>query len=628
MCRLTTTLIILSMFLTLFTVSGGEPHYAVSMYGREGIALGENEPFPYVNPEAPKGGRLVMQGGNFTTLNPYSLKGLSSHLLSLIFESPTVASYTEEEPSTAYGHLVESIKVADDRMAVTYKIRPEARFSDNEAVTAEDFVFSFKLIQHPQYNPFYKQYFADVEKAVKIDESTVRFEFSKRNQELPVIMGQLPILPEHIYGAEGKDFGEDFDKIAVGSGPYVIDEYEFGKYLKVRRNPEWWAKDLPRTQGMYNFDTITMRVYREAVARNEAFKGGEYDVLYVNTAKDWAVDFKGEFVRKNYIQRLEIPHNRPVGMQGFVFNLRNPIFQSHKTRYAIAMVFNFPWTNENLFYGQYTRTRCFFENSPDVTNTDVPSGRLLKYLKDLRNQHGEEAVPKMALTQPLRAPGQGQSPATNMRLAGILLDSVGWKRGPDGIRRREGQRLEFSLLLSAPTWVRIAEPYKGRLEKLGVDMKIEVAQPADYQKRTRNFQFDMVTQVFSHSRSIGNEQLSFFSSDAADREGSNNFSGLKNPAVDEILKKLVAAESREELVFYGQTLDRILTTSTLLVPHWHLKYDRLLTWSKFGRPKNHCGQMYAHFVVRDHWWYDAEKARTLKKSLAAGIPMPPVDHVE
>lgn len=599
-----------------------DANYAISLYGPDGIALGADEPFPYVNTEAPKGGRLVMSGQNFTTLNPYSLKGLSNHLVSLIFETPTVHSYTDTEPFTEYGHLVESISVAEDRMSVTYKIRPEARFSDGEPVTADDFVFSFELIEDPQYSPFYKQYFADVKRAVKVDDRTVRFDFSKRNQELPLTIGQLPILPKHVYGAPGKDFGEDFDAVAVGSGPYVVEDYEFGKYLTIRRNPEWWAEDLPRTQGMYNYDTITLRVYRETVARNEAFKGGEFDVLYVNVAKNWAVDFKGPFVKKNYIQRREIPHDRPVAMQGFAFNLRNPIFQDLKTRYAIAMVFDFAWTNNNLFYGQYKRTRCFFENSRDLTNTDPPTGRMLEYLQELRQRYGPESIPKMALSQPLQAPGQGKSPETNMRQAEILLNSAGWKRGEDGRREKDGKRLAFKLLLLTPNWVRIAEPYQSRLENIGVEMEIEVVQPADYQKRVRTFQFDMITQVYNHSRSIGNEQVDYFGSAAADREGSRNVNGLKNPAVDEVLGKLVKAESRDELVFYGQTLDRILTASTIVVPHWHLTYDRLLTWNKFGRPANHCGQLIAPFVVRDHWWIDTQKAQQLEKNMAKGNPMP------
>lgn len=600
----------------------GEPSYAVGLYGREDVKLGPDDPWPYVNPDAPKGGALAMRSHNFTTLNPFSLRGISAPLLDLVFETPTTHSYADNEPFTEYGHLVETIDIADDRMSLVYTIREGARFSDGVPVTADDFVFSFRLMSHPEYSPMYRQYFRDINDAVKIDERTVRFEFARQNQELPLITGQMPILPEHIYGADGKDFASDFDDMAVGSGPYVVDAYEFGQFITVRRNPEWWASELPRSQGCHNFDTITAKVYLDDVAMKEAFKGGEFDVLYVNMARDWALDFKGPFVENNYIVRREISHARPVSMQGFAFNMRRPQFQSLKARYAIALVFDFPWMNRNLFYEQYTRTRCFFENSLDMTNVDPPSGELLAYLEDLREQFGAH-VPKMALSMPLQAPGHGQSFERNMRQAEILLDSVGWTRGADGIRVRDsGERLTFELLLHDQHWERIAEPYQKWLRELGVDMRIRVVQPAEYQNRVRNFEFDMITAIYNHSRSIGNEQLSYFSSESADIEGSRNVNGLKNPAVDKILADLVAAETRDQLAFYGQALDRILTTSAIVVPHWYIDYDRLLTWNKFQKPRVHCSQILPERVVRDYWWADAEAHAALREAMRSRTPVP------
>jgi len=597
------------------------PEYGISLYGPAGLKLQENDPWPYVNPDAPKGGHLNLQSGNFTTLNPYSLKGLSAPLLGLIFESPTVHSYAENEPFSEYGHLVESIDVAADRLSLVYRIRPQARFADGEPVRADDFVFSFEIMRHPEYSPLYRQYYADIKSVTALDELTVRIEFARQNQELPLIAGQMPILPRHVYGAEGTDFGKDFDTIAVGSGPYVIDSFEFGKYVTLRRNPEWWARHLPRSRGCYNFDTITAKVYLDDVSRKEAFKGGEFDVMLVSVSKDWALDFKGPFVQKNYILRREIPHDRPVGMQGFAFNLRRPVFQSHKTRFALAMIFDFPWTNRNLFYDQYTRTRCFFENSPDMTDTDPPGDEMRAYLQGLREKHGMTAVPRMALDKPLHAPGQGQSPELNMRQAELLLDSIGWKRGPDGIRARDGQRLAFELLLLDRHWERIAEPYQKRLRELGAEMKVTVMQPAEYEKRLRVFDFDMITMVYNHSRSIGNEQFYYFGSEAADTAGSMNVNGLRNSAVDEVLAKLVAAGTRDQLVFFAQALDRILTSSTIVVPHWHITVDRTLVWNRFGKPIVHCGQLPAELVVRDYWWFDQKQARKLDAAMAAGAPL-------
>lgn len=602
-----------------------EPAYGIGLYGAQDLKLGPNDPFPYVNPDAPKGGALVMGAylQSFTKLNPTSLKGVPAPLLDLIFETPTVKSDADNEPASAYGHLVESIDLAADRLSMTYKIRPEAAFSDGTPVTADDFVFSFELLKDPEYNPLAKQYFADIKSVTRIDERTVRYEFARVNQELPLITGEMVILPKHIYGAPGKVFGKDFDTVAVGSGPYVLDRYEFGKFITLKRNPNWWARNLPRSRGCHNFDTITAKVYLDGVTIKEGFKGGEFDVYMPNSSKDWANDFRGPFVQNNYILRREMPHTRPVSMQGFVFNLRRPLFQSQKTRYALAMVFDFPWSNANLFFNQYTRTRCFFENSPDLTDVKPPEGKLKDYLTDLRTRLGPLAVPRSAIEQPLGAPGEGQPADENLKQAEALLESVGWKKGPDGRRERDGKKLTFELLLSDQQWQRIAEPYQQRLRQIGADMRVKLLQPAEYEKRERAFDYDMVLAVFPHSRSPGNELLTCFGSKAADTEGSQNLTGLKNLAVDEILNRLVLAESRAALAFQAQALDHILTASTLIVPHWHITCDRTLAWNKFGWPKVYCSQRYFEYVARDFWWADPAKEKRLKDAMAKGEPLPP-----
>lgn len=600
-----------------------EPAHGISLYGVAGLRLAPDAPWPYVNPAAPKGGALVMRAQTFTKLNPYSLKGIAAPLLDLVFESATQSSYADNEPSSTYGHLVESIDLADDHLSMVYRIRPEAAFSDGTPVTADDFVFSFELMRNdPEFHPLYKQYFADLKACVRVDARTVRYAFARVNQELPLITGELPVLPKHVYGAPGKVFGRDFDTVAVGSGPYVVERCEFGRFITVRRNPTWWARDLPRSRGCYNFDTITAKVYLEDVAMKEAFKGGEFDVYMVNSAKDWALDFHGPFVQRNYILRREYAQSRPVSMQGYVFNLRRPLFQSLKTRHALAMVFDFPWCNTNLFFGQYTRTRCFFENSPDLTDVQPPAGELLAYLQDLRRRHGALAVPKPALEQPLAAPGHGQSVEENLHQAEALLESVGWRKGPDGIRVRDGRRLAFELLIDNPTWQRISEPYQQWLRKLGAELTITYLQDAEYEKRVRAFDYDLLLMIYGHSRSPGNELLGYFGSASADTEGSANLMGLKNPAVDEILDRLVQARSRADLAFQVQALDKILSGSALVVPHWHLNYDRALCWNKFGLPATYCSQRYFESVVRDYGWFDAERERRLKAAMAAQQPLP------
>jgi microcin C transport system substrate-binding protein len=612
--------------LTLLLASAGSyaatPTHGVSVYGPENLKLGPDEPFSYANPDAPKGGHLNLRSfGNFTTLNQFTLKGIPGPLLDLVFESATTRSEMDNEPGTAYANLAKSIEIAPDHLSMTYQLRPEARFSDGHPVTADDFVFSFDLISHPEYSPMYKQYFADIKGIVKLGEHSVRYEFKRRNQELPLITGEIPLLPKHIYGAPGKDFGKDFDSVAVGSGPYVIERYEFGKYITVRRNPQWWGRNLAKNLGRYNFDTITAKVYLDEVSMKEAFKGGDFDVMWVSSSKDWALDYKGPFVKKNYIVRQEIPHKRPQGMQCFAFNLRRELFQSHKTRYALALAFDFPWSNTNLFYGQYRRIRCYFENSPDLTETAPPTGEMKRYLDELRRKHGPLAVPKAALYKPLQAPGDGQSAEQNLLQAEQLLEIRGWKRGPDGIRVKDGRRLTFELLLAQQAWQRIAEPYRQRLRQLGAEMKITVVQVAEYQKRLRAFDYDLIVSVFQHSPSPGNELLSEWGSKAADTEGSRNFTGLHNAAVDEILGKLVQAQSRADLAFQIHALDRILTSGTYVVPQWMQSSDRVLYWNRFGHPKQHCSQGYFETTLRDLWWYDATQAQALQKSMSSGEPM-------
>lgn len=617
------TLVRIALLLALTSATVvAEPYHGVSVYGPENIELGPDEPFPYVNPDAPKGGRLNMRSSNFTKLNPYSLKGVAAPLLDLVFEEATVSSAADNEPGTAYGHLVKTIDVAEDHMSVTYALRPEARFSDGHPVTADDFVFSFELIDDPQYHPMYKQYFADIKACRALDRHTVRYEFATYNQELPLITGQIPILPEHVYGAEDKEFGADFDTVAVGSGPYVVERYEFGKFITLKRDPDWWGKDLPKSRGRYNFDTITAKVYLDEVSMKEAFKGGEFDVLWVSSSKDWALDFHGPFVERNYIARREIPHSRPIGMQGFAFNLRRPIFQSHKTRYAIAMVFNFQWSNENLFYNQYRRLRCWFENSPDLTNIDPPHGELKARMNALREKHGADAVPKTALYRRLHAPGAGKDPRTTMQQAEVLLESVGWEMGEDGVRQRKGERLSFELMVQDKNWERLAEPYQQRLRELGIEMTTSRVQPAAYQKRMRTFDFDMVVTVFGHSRSPGNEMMGYWSSEAAETEGSRNIIGIRNPAVDELLKQALRAPSRRELASRIHALDRILTCKTYVVPHWGLTYDRTLVWNKFGHPDLHASQVFFETCVRDYWWWDEHRVERLENSMNEGEALP------
>ena len=612
---------ILGILLLANQVMAG-PHHGISLYGPQGLKYKSGEPYIYANPNAPKGGNLTLADfGAFTKLNPASLKGVTAPGIGqLVFQNAMDSSADDDEPFSQYGNLVEKAEVSGDHLSLTYHLYKQAKFSDGHPLTADDFVFSFNLIKDPQYHPIYKEYFKDIKSIEKIDAHTVRYHFAIHNQELPLITGQMIIFPKHIYGAKGKSFGADFDDMGVGSGPYTIEKYEYGKYISYKRNPKWWGKDVAINKGRYNFDRVTYKIYLDPVAQREAFKGGEFDMQLVNSSRDWALDYKGDFVKKGYYLRQEFPHTRIAGMQGFAMNTRNKIFKSRKVRAALAMVFDFKWSNKNLFYGQYTRNDCYFDNNPEMKAEGVPKGEVKNILELLRKKH-KKFVPKTALTKPVGAPGQGLPAERNLKVANSLLDSAGWKIGSDGIRSKGKDRMEFELLLAGPGFQRIAEPYKNNLKKVGVKLDIKVVQIAEYEERLRNFKFGMIVAGYPQSRSPGNEQRYMWSSDAADTPGTRNYMGIKNPAIDELIEKIVSAKTRKELVVNIQALDRILTHQYYLVPHWYIAYDRAVYWNKFGRPKINASQNAVNNNVLEWWWWDKEKANNLKKARAAGASL-------
>ncbi|PIQ99271.1 MAG: ABC transporter substrate-binding protein [Nitrospinae bacterium CG11_big_fil_rev_8_21_14_0_20_45_15] len=607
----------------LFAVpSFAEPLPGLSLYGAEGLKYKANEPYAYADTQSVKGGRLVLADfGAFTKLNPLSLKGVASPGLNgLVFQTPMDSSADDDEPFSQYGTLVESVELADDRMSMIYHLYKNAKFSDDKPVTADDFVFSFNLIQDPEYHPIYKAYFHDIKSVEKIDAHTVKYHFSTFNQELPLITGQMTILPKHIYGAPGKKFGSDFDQIAVGSGPYIVEKYEFGKYITLKRNKNWWAKDLAKNQGRYNFDEITWKIFLDPVAEREAFKGGEYDVIQVNSSRDWALDYKGDFIKKGYYKREKFMHNRVAGMQGFAMNLRNDLFKSRKVRAAVALAFDFEWSNKNLFYGQYTRNENYFDNNSEMKPQGLPEGNVKTLLENLRNKY-KNFVPKTALTKPVGAPGEGQPIEKNLALASALLESDGWKMGPDGIRQKDGKPFKFKLILVSPAFQRISEPFKNNLAKIGLDMDIQVVQVAQYEEIMRDFKFDMIVASYGQSRSPGNEQRSMWSSEAAVTPGSRNLMGIQNPAVDELIDLIVKASTRKELIDAIQALDRILTHQFYMVPHWYIAYDRAAYWNKFSHPKINPSQSPIISNIIEWWSYDEALAKRMESARAKDIPL-------
>ena len=615
----------LFQFLVFFVLAGSvaaAPRHGISIFDPADLKYGPGEPFAYANPAAPKGGRLALaEFGAFTKLNPASLKGvMPSYIADLVFQTPMTSSADDDEAFAQYAGLVDSVDLAEDRRSLVYRISPDARFSDGHPVTADDFVFSFNLVKDPEYHPTYKLLYKDVEGAVKLDDLTVKFTFKPDNPALPLYLGQLWIFPKHVYGANGQSFGADFDETAVGSGPYLVDRYEFQNFITLRRNPDWWGANRAVNRGRYNFDSLTVKIYTDPAAMREGFKGGDFDAQLVNSSRDWALEYKGDFFKKGYYTREEVPHRRVAGMQGFVLNLRRPLFQSRKTRAALALAYDFDWSNRNLFYGQYARNESYFDNNPETRPLGLPEGKVAGILRDLQRRF-PQSVPETVFTKPVGAPGQGRPVEENLRLAGQLLSAGGWGMGADGIRSRNGTPFRFQLLLEDPEWMRIAEPYQANLRRIGVDMEIKVVQRAEYEEKLTRFGYDMTGIDFEQGRVPGLDQRSMWGSQAARTPGSRNYAGIENPAIDALIESLVRARNREEWLNALQAMDRILIHQFYVVPHWYIAYDRLVYWNKFSRPRINPSQTSVLNNLIEWWWWDPDRAERLRRAMEQGSPM-------
>ena len=612
----------------VFSLCAGNRSHGNSIYGGRNLKYKPGEAYSYANPDAPKGGRINLGSlGAFTKLNPYSLKGTAAPGLGLIFETLADSSQDADEPFAQYGLIAEAFQPADDGMSITFYLNKNARFSDNTALTADDVVFSYNLISDPEYHPFYKSYYADVEKAEKIDDYTVKFHFRKKNQELPMILGQLPVLPRHIYGVEGKKFGEDFDEIAVGSGAYTVESFDRGRHITYKRNPQYWGRNLPVNRGRYNFDSITYKIFLSPIPQREALKGGQIDAEQISSSKDWAMEFNGRFVENNYLRKKIFRHNRVSGMQCYVFNLRKKIFQDINVRKAVSAVFDFDWLNKNLFYSQYKRQTCFFDNNTEMMSRGPATGKVREKLLKLQQKYGRENVPDDAVKRGPYTIGTLKNGSImpikdRIVLANRLLDYKGYKFNRKAQCRMKDQlQLKFSILIYSSGWEKIVNPFIERLAEIGIKADYRLVQPAEYMEKVRKFDYDMIVYTFGQSMSPGNEQRDFWSSKAAAIEGSRNVAGIANPAVDNIVEQLIAAADRKKLITDVKVLDRILCSEFYVIPQWYIDYDRAVYWNRFSSPETYASKSYFISNFINWWWLDKDKADKLKQAKEEGRPM-------
>lgn len=588
-------------FLALTPPALSDQHDSASAEPRHGIAMHGSPKYPsgfahfdYVNPEAPKGGTLKMAvvANGFDSFNPFDIRGVAAAGVSTyLYDTLLVAS--DDEPFSKYGLIAESLETPEDRSYVVFNLREEARFHDGEPITAEDVKFSFEVLT-TQGHPFFRNYYADVAEVIAENPRRVRFEFKPTtNRELPLILGQMPILPAH-YWAE-REFGENGLTPPLGSGPYRIGKFEAGRSVEYERVDDYWAKDLAVRKGRFNFDRIRYDYYTDDTVALEAFKAGSFDFRVESSAKNWATAYDGEKFDDGRIVAEAIEHHRPTGMQGFVFNTRRDVFKDPRVREALAFGFDFEWANKNLFYGQYTRTNSYFENS-ELASSGLPSDRELEILEPYRDQLPADVFSEAY--EPPKTEGQ-QGVRSNLRKALQLLRSAGYDI-EDGtmVHQETGEALAFEILLFQKSFERVVLPFKNNLAKLGIDVSVRLVDSNQYIQRVREFDYDMITQVMPQSDSPGNEQREYWHSSNVDATGSRNYIGVSHPVVDQLVGQVIQAPNRDELVLRTRALDRVLLHGHYVITHWHLAKDRVAYWSHLQRP----AETPKNGVDLDNWW--------------------------
>ncbi len=577
--------------------AGAEPRHGLSAFGELKYPA-DFKHFDYVNPDAPKGGRLSSTGTGgtktFDSFNSFILKGDAAQGLGYLFDS--LMTRAQDEPDAVYSLVATSAEVAPDGRSVVFNLHPEAKFADGTPVTADDVVFSFDTIKakgHPQYSLALR----DVAKAEAIDPHTVRYEFKgDLIRDLPLVVAELPVLSKAFYTKH--PFDQSSLEKPLGSGPYEIGAYKAGTFVSYKRRPDYWAKDLPVNRGRFNFDEIRYEYYRDRTLELEGLKSGDFDYREEFTSIDWATGYDVPAVKEGRLQRLIMPDGRPSGAQGFFINTRREPFKDKRVREALDYAFDFEWSNKNLFFDLYARTHSFFENS-DLKAVGPPSAEELALLEPFKDK-----LPPEVFGEPYTPPvsdGSGRDRKL-LRRAHELLTAAGY--GPDG------KKLKVEILSFESGFDRIIIPYIENLKRIGVDASLRRVDPAQYERRIKSFDFDLAIQRYALRLTPGIEIKGYWGSQAADMDGSFNLAGIKDPVVDALIDRVVEAKSRAELTVAARALDRVLRAGNYWVPQWYKASHNSAFWDIYGRPE--IKPKYDDGVI-DTWWYDADKAAKLKR---------------
>jgi microcin C transport system substrate-binding protein len=547
--------------------------------------------FDYVNPDAPKGGTLVLSRiGSFDSVHPFIIKGVPAQGSGLVYERLLVRS--RDEPFTLYARIAQTVDMPEDRGSVTFTLRPEARFHDGTPILASDIAFTWRTLRD-KGRPNHRLFYIQVAKAEVLGPRKIRFQFrSNKNRELPMIIGLMPVLSEAYY--QNVPFERTTLKPPLGSGPYKLVAVDQGRSVTYRRVKDYWGKNLPVNRGRHNVDTLRYDYYRDQVVALEAFKAGLVDLRHETDPGRWATGYGSTALAQGRILKGEFSHGLPGGMKGFAFNTRRPIFKDRKIRQALAFTFDFEWVNKKFFHGSYAQTDSYFTNS-ELAARGLPSAAERALLSPFQKSLPPEVFEKSY--QPPHTDGTG-SDRKGLRTAMKLLQNAGWKLKGKRMVTAAGTLAQFEILLVNPRNERLALAYARKLRRIGIGVTVRTVDSSQYQSRLNAYDFDMIIYWWDESLSPGNEQAFYWSSGSADTEGTRNYPGIKSAAVDAMIKRLVSARNRSDLITATRAMDRVLQWGHYVVPLFYLPKDRLAYWDKFGFP----GQPPLQGYQLDTWW--------------------------
>jgi microcin C transport system substrate-binding protein len=570
--------------------------------------------FPYVNPNAPKGGELTVAAvGAFDSFNPFILRGTAGEgvvgpwiilpggseagsSVGHVWESLLVPS--ANEIATGYCHIAKTVETPADRLWVAFNLRPEARFSDGHPLTAEDVVWTFQTLL-AKGRPSFAVQMTQVKDVVAESPTRVVYHLkSNTNRALPLTLAGLPVLPKHWF--QGRDFTEPLRDTPLGSGPYRVTAFSLGRSITYELDPNWWARDLPTARGTNNFGKINVEYFRESAVAIEAFKAGSIDLRSENIAKRWATGYDFPAVKQGLVIKETVRHHLPTGMQGWSMNLRRPIFQDARVRQAIAWAYDFEWANKNLFYGAYSRTTSYFSNS-DLASSGLPNPDELKLLEPFRSQ-----LPPELFTQPFTLPvtdGSGNN-RKELLTSFKLLEQADWRVKNMQLVNPKGESMSFSIVLPDPSFERVAIPYAETLKHLGISVQVRTVDPAQFQHMADNFEIDMTMWIYAQGDVPGIELLDYWSCKAATTTGSTNLPGICSPVIDALIEKVITAPDRPTLRTAARALDRVLLWGWYMVPGWDSDTFHVAFWNRFDQPDIPIREG----VNFDCWWVDAVKA--------------------